>query len=127
MFGWRSLLGVGGMLPLVLAVVLVLTLPESVRFLAWKGVSNRKIANILGRIGPLPAGEALTFYLPEEAGRHSRSSIRSLFSDGNAAGTLFLWVTFFMGLVVVYLLTSWLPTLMKQAGVPMSQAALMTV
>jgi AAHS family 4-hydroxybenzoate transporter-like MFS transporter len=126
MFGWRSLLGLGGALPLALAVVLVLTLPESVRFLAWKGVSNREIANILVRIAPLPAGEALTFYLPEEAGRHSRSSIRALFSDGNAAGTFFLWVTFFMGLVVVYLLTSWLPTLMTEAGVPMSQAAVVT-
>jgi AAHS family 4-hydroxybenzoate transporter-like MFS transporter len=126
MFGWRSLLGLGGILPMALAVVLVLTLPESVRFLAWRGVSNRQIANILGRIAPLPAGETLTFYLPEEAGTHSRSSIRSLFSDGNTAGTLFLWVTFFMGLVVVYLLTSWLPTLMKEAGVSTSQAAVVT-
>ena len=32
------------------------------------------------------------------------------------AGTLLLWVTFFMSLLVYYLLTSWLPTLLKTAG-----------
>ena len=126
MFGWRSLLGLGGMLPVALAAVLVLALPESVRFLAWKGNSSMKIASILGRIAPLPAGEVLTFDLAEEAGKHSSSSVRSLFTEGNAPGTLFLWVTYFMGLIVVYLLTGWLPTLMKEAGVPMSQDAVIT-
>ena len=32
------------------------------------------------------------------------------------AGTLLLWLTFFMSLLVFYLLTSWLPTLLNSAG-----------
>ncbi|KAA1004054.1 MFS transporter [Paraburkholderia panacisoli] len=126
MFGWRSLLGLGGLLPVTLAAVLMLTLPESVRFLTWRAASSAEIARILRKIAPLPAEETLTFHLSGEAGGHSRSSIRSLFSEGNAAGTWFLWITFFMGLIVVYLLTSWLPTLMKESGVPMPQAAVVT-
>ena len=34
-----------------------------------------------------------------------------------------LWLTYFMGLVVVYLLTSWLPTLMRETGASMERAA----
>jgi AAHS family 4-hydroxybenzoate transporter-like MFS transporter len=34
-----------------------------------------------------------------------------------------LWLTYFMGLVIVYLLTSWLPTLMRDSGASMEQAA----
>ena len=33
-----------------------------------------------------------------------------------------LWLTYFMGLVIVYLLTSWLPTLMRDSGASMEQA-----
>lgn len=34
-----------------------------------------------------------------------------------------LWLTYFMGLVIVYLLTSWLPTLMRDSGASMEQSA----
>ncbi|WP_243658218.1 hypothetical protein [Paraburkholderia sp. BL9I2N2] len=31
-----------------------------------------------------------------------------------------IWVIYFMGLVLVYMLTGWLPTPMKEAGIPMA-------
>ncbi|WP_309568773.1 aldo/keto reductase [Paraburkholderia sp. BL6669N2] len=37
-----------------------------------------------------------------------------------------IWVTYFIELVVVYMLTGWLPTPMKEAGIPMAQAAVVT-
>ncbi len=46
-----------------------------------------------------------------------------MFSKPYAKGTLLLWLTYFMGLVVVYLLTSWLPTLMRETGASMERAA----
>ena len=46
-----------------------------------------------------------------------------IFSGTYSAGTLLLWLTYFMGLVIVYLLTSWLPTLMRDSGASMEQAA----
>ena len=33
-----------------------------------------------------------------------------------------LWVTYFMGLLVIYLLTGWLPTMMRDAGLSISTA-----
>jgi len=46
-----------------------------------------------------------------------------IFSGTYSTGTLLLWLTYFMGLVIVYLLTSWLPTLMRDSGASMEQAA----
>ena len=46
-----------------------------------------------------------------------------IFSATCSLGTLLLWLTYFMGLVIVYLLTSWLPTLMRDSGASLEQAA----
>ena len=48
----------------------------------------------------------------------TRTPIGVLFSHGYGRTTISLWVTYFMGLLVIYLLTGWLPTLMKDAGLP---------
>ncbi len=42
-------------------------------------------------------------------------------------GTLLLWVTFFMSLLVFYLLTSWLPTLLNSAGQSVTASSLIAL
>ena len=46
-WGWRSVFYVGGVAPILLAVVLIRVLPESTRFLAARGVSPERIARIM--------------------------------------------------------------------------------
>ncbi len=41
-------------------------------------------------------------------------------------GTLLLWSAFFMSLLVIYLLSSWLPTLIKTTGVSLKTASIVT-
>ena len=125
-YGWRSLLVVGGVLPVILVVFLAIILPESVRFLVCKGAPADRVAKILRRICAKTDFTNIAFTVPEVVGAQSESSIKALFRHNNTTGTLLLWITYFMGLVVVYLLTGWLPTLMKEAGVPMAQAAVVT-
>jgi AAHS family 4-hydroxybenzoate transporter-like MFS transporter len=52
--------------------------------------------------------------------------VRTLLSPGYRNITLALWVTYFMGLLVIYLLSGWLPTLIKDAGLPIERAANLT-
>jgi AAHS family 4-hydroxybenzoate transporter-like MFS transporter len=127
-FGWRSLLVVGGILPVILVFFLLVMLPESVHLLVCNGARGERIAKILRRISAKSDFTNATFTVPGSAGNQNPglSSIKSLFLHDNATGTLLLWMTYFMGLVVVYLLTGWLPTIMKEAGVPMAQAAVVT-
>ncbi len=53
--------------------------------------------------------------------------MRQLFTPDLVAGTLLLWLTFFMSLLVFYLLTSWLPTLLSSAGQTASSAAMIAL
>lgn len=121
-FGWRAVLLAGGIGPLLLVPFLATLLPESALFLALRGASAANIARVLGRVTGTAFTGAERFVAPD-ARPQARTPVGVLFSNGYAATTLALWVTCFMSLMVVYLLTGWLPTLMKDAGLTISTAA----
>ena len=51
-WGWRSVFYVGGILPIALALILIKTLPESVRFLTARGADPKQVDAIIRRIAP---------------------------------------------------------------------------
>lgn len=122
-YGWHSLLVIGGVLPLLLALVLMAWLPESARFLVVRNRGNDKVRKTLSPIAPQVVAEAGSFSVPEQKAVAARNVFAVIFSGTYGLGTVLLWLTYFMGLVIVYLLTSWLPTLMRDSGASMEQAA----
>ena len=122
-YGWHSLLVIGGVLPLLLALVLMVWLPESARFLVVRNRGTDKVRKTLSPIAPQVVAEAGSFNVPEQKAVAARNVFAVIFSGTYGLGTLLLWLTYFMGLVIVYLLTSWLPTLMRDSGASMEQAA----
>ena len=121
--GWHSLLMLGGILPLILAMVLMVWLPESARFLVVRNRGAERIRKVLAPIAPKALAGITDFSVPEQKTVSSRNVLKVIFSGTYSAGTLLLWLTYFMGLVIVYLLTSWLPTLMRDSGASMEQSA----
>jgi AAHS family 4-hydroxybenzoate transporter-like MFS transporter len=125
-FGWHSVLVLGGVLPLALSVLLIICLPESVKFLVVKQKPLARVRRILSRI----AGESFdgvdTFTVNEAAPQRTGSAVGVVLSKQYGFGSLMLWVTYFMGLVIFYLLTSWMPILFKDAGFTIERAALIT-
>lgn len=122
-YGWHSLLVIGGVLPLLLAVVLMVWLPESARFLVVRNRGTEKVRKTLAPIAPRIVAEAGSFSVPEQKAVAARNVFAVIFSGSYGLGTVLLWLTYFMGLVIVYLLTSWLPTLMRDSGASLEQAA----
>ncbi|HBK47835.1 MAG TPA: aromatic acid/H+ symport family MFS transporter [Pseudomonas sp.] len=122
-YGWHSLLVIGGVLPLLLALVLMVWLPESARFLVVRNRGTDKVRETLSPIAPQVVAEAGSFSVPEQKAVAARNVFAVIFSGTYGLGTVLLWLTYFMGLVIVYLLTSWLPTLMRDSGASMEQAA----
>ncbi|SEF03568.1 MFS transporter, AAHS family, 4-hydroxybenzoate transporter [Burkholderia sp. WP9] len=123
--GWRSVLIFGGALPLALIPLQVWLLPESARLLAVRGASPSRIGATLGRV----CGERFTgdeVFVSSEPPLPTRKPIGVLFSHGYGFMTVALWATYFMGLLVIYLLMGWLPTLMKDAGLTVTSAANVT-
>ena len=123
-YGWQSVLILGGVMPLLLAIVLVFLLPESVRYMAAKNRPQQQIAQILRRIAPVEPGTR--FVLHEAGATGHKSAIGVIFSPRYALGTVMLCFTYFMGLLIFYLLTSWLPLLIRETGATLSQASIIT-
>lgn len=94
---WRQLFIVGGIAPLIVAPVMAVHLRESQAF-------ERSLAS-----GSPPK--------PHEAG------FRAVFAGGLASRTLLLWAGFFLGLLTLYLLLNWLPTLLLGYGLDKRHAA----
>ena len=124
-FGWHSLFLLGGWSPLILMFVVIFFLPESYRFLIVKGRDKATVHQILSRIAPTQVEGATEFHVPEEKTDDAKKKgvFSMLFSQKYVKGTVLLWLTYFMGLVMIYLLTSWLPTLMRETGATMERAA----
>lgn len=123
-FGWHSLMALGGILPLLFAPLLIWKLPESARFLVIKQAPVARIHAILQRCYPGQVSENVSFILPQQP--INSSAMRIVLSRDYLFGSLMLWLVYFMGLFLVYILGSWLPTLVKEIGLTVSQAAIMT-
>jgi len=122
-FGWQSVFYVGGIVPIALAAVLLFTLPESVRFLALTGNQPGRVAAILAKLRPdLTIDADAQFMVREE--NQSGIPVKHLFTDGRARMTLLLWFAYVTSLLGHYFLTSWMPTLLVGAGVPLARAVI---
>ncbi|WP_044530198.1 MFS transporter [Herbaspirillum sp. B65] len=120
--GWRGVLLTGGILPLLLVPTLALWLPESLRFLVSRQAPAARMEALLRRLAPTLA-QMPSLSVGETA---SGTPVRALFSPHYAMGTVLLWISFFMSLLIIYLISSWLPTLLTNAGASMSKASLVT-
>ena len=122
-FGWRAMLGLGGLLPLLLVGPLARVLPESARYLASHGASAARVAAVLRRMLP---GVDVPHADSRPRAEDPLSPVVQLFQPACDRRDLLLWPAFFMSLLVVYLLSSWLPTLITSSGFTLGQASLIT-
>ncbi|MDL2402101.1 MFS transporter [Rhizobium mayense] len=124
-FGWHSVLVFGGIVPLALSVILFFLLPESARFMVVRGVSIDRIRNQLAGVTGQDLKAVSEFTLEDEPVTAAQP-VALLFTPTFIIRTLSLWMCYFMGLLVIYLTTSWLPTMIKDAGMPIETAASVT-
>ena len=92
---WRTIFVVGGVLPLLLAPLMAIALPESAAFQREQRAKET-----------LRAG-----------------SVTALFAAGRARRTVLLWASFLLELLLLYLLLNWLPTLLISDGFTRVEAA----
>ena len=122
--GWHGILVLGGVLPLALFFGLLVALPESPRWLVRR---QRPQAQINRTIGAMTGEryEDTEFWLDEPAATQ-KGSISQLFAGRQLTITLMLWVVFFMSLLIIYLLSSWMPTLLNHRGIDLQHASWVT-
>lgn len=122
--GWHGILVLGGVLPLMLFFALLAVLPESPRWLVRR---QRPQAQVVRTVSAMTGEryEDTEFWLDEPAAT-KRGSISQLFTGRQLSITLMLWVVFFMSLLIIYLLSSWMPTLLNHRGIDLQHASWVT-
>ena len=129
-FGWQSVFVFGGVFPLLLVPLIFALLPESLKFMAGKPRYAAEARRVLARHkgGTDLVEEAAPASVSATAAAAIKETpIAILFGQHYRIGTLLLWISFFCTLWVYYQLSSWLPTVMTEAGIDVSRAALMAM
>lgn len=124
LIGWHGILALGGILPLMLFFGLLFALPESPRWQVRRQLPQAVVARTVSAI----TGERYhdTHFFLHETAAVAKGSIRQLFAGRQLVITLMLWVVFFMSLLIIYLLSSWMPTLLNHRGIDLQQASWVT-
>jgi MFS transporter, AAHS family, 4-hydroxybenzoate transporter len=116
--GWRGTFLIGGVGPLVLALLALLA-PESLKFLLARRPTDARISRYLRRIAPDVDPERVRVNAIE---RPPRVSPLELLTAALRARTLILWGMLALNLFNLYVLISWLPTLLERSGWGLSAA-----
>jgi AAHS family 4-hydroxybenzoate transporter-like MFS transporter len=123
---------VGGVLPLLVAVVSFMALPESVRFLVASRRKPATAAALLQRLSGRPAEDPLL----QQALSGQRDggaafpatppATTMLFAGWLRWATPLLWIAFIGTQALVFFNSSWLPTILKGAGFSLDVAIMAT-
>ena len=95
---WKNIFYLGGLLPIIVIPVMMWLLPESKEFLKTQN--------------PESATEAAP-----------QAAFKELLNADNLCRTLFIWVSYFFTLMVVYIMLSWLPSLFTELGFSRKEGA----
>ncbi|MFO1410775.1 MAG: MFS transporter [Steroidobacteraceae bacterium] len=128
--GWPVLFWIGGTVPLLVAALLYLRLPESVKYLARRGARAAELRALLARMRPdlvLPPEARFALAGPEGGAGGAGTGAGGaalLFRGALALFTPLLWVCFATALMTNFFLNSWLPLIFERVGMEPATAAL---
>jgi AAHS family 4-hydroxybenzoate transporter-like MFS transporter len=120
--GWQMMFLLGGIPPLVIALLVGLFLPESLAFLVKRGGRQERVRKILSHIDPETASDANVEYVVPEK-KLGGVPVKHLFTEGRAFTTITLWVLFFLSFYLLWILAAWAPTLLRKSGATIQQSS----
>jgi MFS transporter, AAHS family, 4-hydroxybenzoate transporter len=122
--GWQILFTIGGIVPIVLAVIGLFALPESIKFMALHESQRAKMEKTLTALDPgFKVPPNATFIIEDEQ-QFRGFNPAYLFRQGLHLITPLLWLLFALNLMGYFFLLSWTPTLMQMLKLPPSVGAL---
>ncbi len=120
--GWRAFFFIGGAMPVVYGLLMLLLLRESPKFLARQSARWEELRALLARMAHEVAHvREFTEGVIESA---KRGSVAELFRQGRAWDSSWLWLSFFMTQLSIYTAFSWLPTMLTTEGLQPTMAGM---
>lgn len=122
--GWPVVFLIGGILPLALAAILAVWLPESIRYLALHPRRSAEGVRLARAMRPDLAITAETRIVEEQAPAAASPILADLFAGPRAVMTPLLWLLYIANSMAVFGMTNWLPFLIESSGLAPQRAAL---
>lgn len=123
-YGWQVLFYIGGIAPIVFALLAIFGLPESIKYMTLHERHREKMEALLKDIRPVFQMPPDARFVIEDEKQSPSSNPIYLFGNGLAAITPLTWIMFACNLMGYFFLISWTPTLMGAAKVGPQIAAL---
>jgi AAHS family 4-hydroxybenzoate transporter-like MFS transporter len=124
--GWRVLLIIGGVLPVLLAIVIARKLPESIEYLAPRPGRQGELMAILRRIDPAREWTSALAAGAATRGAPKPLSLARLFAQGLAPITLLVWALLFTSSMALYLINNWMPIVLQNVGLSTRQVGVVS-
>lgn len=124
-YGWPVMFFIGGLAPLLVALVIIVALPESLRFLALDPRRLPTARAILRSLVP-DAQLTSTDHLVFKEEKPSGFILKHLFSEARLIPTLLIWIAFAGNLMTLNFLLGWLPTVLQSPALSRGEAAMAT-
>jgi AAHS family 4-hydroxybenzoate transporter-like MFS transporter len=122
--GWQILFWVGGLAPILAAILVYFTLPESIKFLSLRRERHPELVRTLAIMQPgLKLDPESDFTIGGEANRE-KFSYTAIFKGRLAWITPMFWLSNAINLMIFYFLNQWIPTILSTNGVPVEHAVL---
>jgi len=125
-YGWQALFFVGGAVPIVIALLGIIGLPESIKYMTLREGQRKNMEKLIAAIRPDFKIPANARFVIEDEKNYSGFSPVHLFRDGLHWITPLLWLVFALNLMGFFFLASWTPTLLTAAKLPLQTATLAT-
>jgi len=123
-YGWTSVYYVGGLAPIAIAFLVMIILPESIPHLVKTGHTEKakEIVKKIDKGSTIDLSAGLRLSAQGGEGKEKKSGgVKALFSGQYAVTTTLIWILFFLSFYLLWVLFSWVPTLLKQAGATTEQ------
>ena len=124
LYGWQVLFLIGGLLPLVGAIMAYMQLPESVKYLVLKGGQDDAVARLINSISQRERVSSPYSFVVGTSSDATVATPSLLFKSGLKIATPLLWLLFFTNLMGYFFLLNWTPLLLVGANIPIAKAAL---
>jgi AAHS family 4-hydroxybenzoate transporter-like MFS transporter len=125
-YDWPGVFVFGGAVSFLAVLLLIATLPESIRLLALKGRRPDLIVRSLGRMGVAAPADAAatTFVVTDEAARRAEPFQPKMLFQGQLKWlTPLVWLAYFFSSISTFFQTTWGPQVLHEMGFSLDHAA----
>ena len=122
--GWQILFTIGGIVPIILALLGMFMLPESIKYMTLHESQRTKMEKAIAAIDPGFKVPTNAKFVIEDEQQFPGFNPIYLFKQGLWLITPLLWLLFALNLMGYFFLLSWTPTLMAVLKLPPSVGAL---